>query len=227
MKKILLVTLTIGSLLLWACGSDNSADISTGNENADELVAKAFKEMSGIEKAQNVLQEGYGLSLKDITPNFDYLEQNAKGKDYFYGDNGKGKRVTAVFVRKDGGEIDGNEYKAYVQRVFNLIKSKAQDGKIIKGFDGDAETLEAAMQELTFEQIFQAQYDPSDFGFRMNNQFYACSVSLEEAYDENPAHIKFYMGLGLQKSLKESMQEAEKILENSDVQKTLKEKLNK
>lgn len=230
MKKIilLLVCAVVITLITAACGGDKkSAAPVTGNEKVDEIIEKAFADMSGMEKFQTVLKEGYNLSVSDVAPGYDYPEKNAKDRDYFYGDNNVNKTVTCMFAKKDGSEITKEEYKAYVQKIYDLTKSKSQDGKNLKGFDGGAGTMEEAMTEKTFEQLFASEFWPQDWCYRMDDVFYNCTLSLEDAKGEVPMRIKFSMACGLQKSLNEAMEDAEKALDDPEVQKVLKEKLGK
>jgi len=232
MKKIYLSIMCIAALvLLGACGenkkSDSGIGISTGNEKADEIVEKAFKEMTGIEKFRTVLKDAYQLSIDEVAPGFDYPEQNAKGRDYFLGEEAGTHNATGIFVKKDGGNIAADEYKAYVKKVYDLMKKKSQDGKLVVGFDGGAETQDEALKERTFDELFESDFLPQDFCLRMNDEFYVCRMSLEEAQGDTPMRIKFNIYRGLQKSFSESMKEAEEMLDDPEVQKVLKEKLGK
>ncbi len=229
MKKVVFVFVcTVALMMVAACGSDKKSDLpKTGNEKVDEIVEKAFKDMSGIEKFQSVLKEFYGLDLKDVAPDYEYPEKNAKDKDYFLGDKLGNHKVVCMFAKKDGGEITKDEYRAYVKKIYDLTKSKSQDGKNVKGFDSGAEKLEDAMKEKTFDQLFESEFWPQDWCYRMNDEFYNCTLSLEDAKGEVPMRIKFNMARGLQKSFNEAMKDAEKALDDPEVQKALKEKLGK
>ena len=229
MKKLSFSILCIAALLLTACGgkSSNTEVPKTGDEKVDEIIEKAFADMSGIEKFQSVLKDVYKIDLKDVEPGFDYPEQNAKGGDYFYGDNNMNHRVACMFAKKDGSEITQDEYKAYVQKIYDLMKTKAQDGKLIKGFDGGAEKMDEALQEKSFDNLFASKFWPQDFCYRMGDVFYVCSMSLEEAKGEIPSRIKFETARGLQKSLSETMDDADKALSDPKVQKAIKEQLGK
>lgn len=230
MKRIYLSIMCITALtLLGACGdnkkSNSELGISTGNEKVDEIVEKAFTDMSGIEKFKSVLKDAYHLNIGDISPAFEYAEQNAKGKDYFFGEEAASHNVVGLFAKKDGSDITKDEYKAYVKKVYDLMKKKSQDGKLIVGFDGGAETKDDALKEKTFDKLFEEEYMPQDFCLRMNDEFYVCSMSLEEARGEAPMRIKFNFYRGLQKSFGDSMKDAEKMLDDPEVKKVLKEEL--
>ena len=229
MKRICFALLCIaGIAMVMACGDGGKkkeAAVKTGNEKVDEIVEKAFQDMSGIEKFASVLKDAYQIDMKDVAPGFEYLEKSAKGSDYFYGDNNMNHRVSCVFAKKDGGEISEEEYKAYVKKIYELMKTKAQDGKLIRGFDGGAEKLEETLVEKSFDKLFESKFWPQEFCYRMGDAFYVCSMSLEEAKGEIPARIKFETMRGLQKSLNDAMEDAEKALNDPEVQKVLKEKL--
>ncbi len=208
-----------------ACGGSKSPAPAIGNEKVDEVVEKAFRDMSGMEKFASVLKDAYQLEVKDVAPVFEYKEQNEKGKDYFYGNDNENKQVSCVYVKKDGGEITEDEYKAYVKKIYDLMKSKSQDGKLIRGFDGGAEKLEEALEEKSFEKLFENKLMPQDFCYRMGDVFFVCTMSLEEPKQEMPYRIKFSNARGLQKSLNASMEDVEKALDDPEVQKVIKEKL--
>lgn len=224
MKKIYLALVCLAGLsIVMACGGKKDSAPKTGNEKVDEIIEKAFADMSGIEKFQSVLKEHYQLDLKDVAPGFEFPEKNAKGSDYFYGDKDMNHRVVCMFAKTDGSDISKDEYRAYVKKVYDLMATKAQDGKLIKGFDGGAETLEDALQEKTFDQLFASEFWPQEFCYRMNNAFYVCSMSLENAKGEIPMRIKFETAQGLQKSFSETWSDAEEALDDPEVQKAIKD----
>ena len=212
------------ALILTACGGKKSNAPKTGNEKVDQVVEKAFRDMSGMEKFAAVLKDHYGLDVADIAPDFDYPEKSAKGSDYFYGDNQMNHRVIGYFAKNDG-DISKEEYKAYVQKIYDLMKTKAQDGILVKGFDGGAKTQEYALKEKTFDQLFASEFWPQEFCYRMGDAFYVCGMELTEAKGEIPARIKFETMRGLQKSFDDTMNDVEKALDDPKVQKVLKDKL--
>jgi len=228
MKKIYLALVCIVSIaMVTACGGGGSKSPAptTDNEKVDEVVEKAFSDMTGMEKFASVLKNAYQLEVQDVAPAFEFAETNEEGKFYFYGSDREDKVVTANFIKKDASEISKEEYKAYVQKVYDLMKGKSQDGKLVRGFDGGAETTDEALEEKTFDNLFENEFWPQEFCYRMGDVFYACSMSLEEPKGKLPCRIKFENRRGLQKSLGDTMDEAEKALDDAEVQKVLKEKL--
>lgn len=234
MKKILLSLLFVaGIVALTACsdkkeGGDNTIP-STGNEKVDEVVKKAISDMSGIEKFEYALQKGYNLNLKDVAPGFEYLEKSDKGSNYFYGEaieSAGTYRANAMFVKKDKDNVSEEEYKAFVNKMYEATKKMAQDGKNVYGWE-EADNEAKALTEKPADKLFESKFWPQTWAFRMNDKFNVVTISLEEATSAVPARIKFSIGQGLQKSLSDSMKDAEKMLEDPEVQKAIKEKLGK
>lgn len=222
MKKLYLVFFCAASLLLFSACSKEKKE-TTGNDKVDEIVEKAFKDMTGKEQFASVLKDAYKLSLEDVEPWADAPEKNEKGGDLFMGVDNINHNVTALFTKKDGSAIDKEEYKAYVKKMYELSKSRlAQDGKNVKGFMF-ANTLEKALEEKTFESLWESEFWPQQWNFRMNDEFYDFTIELNA--DKTPQNIKFSIAKTLQKSLDDSLKDAEKALENEDVQKAIKDAL--
>lgn len=234
MKKILLSLLFVaGIVALTACSgnkeNNDNAVPSTGNEKVDEVVKKAIADMSGIEKFEYALQKGFNLSLKDVDPGFEYLEKSDKGSNYFFGEaieSAGTYRANAMFVKKDKADVSEEEYKAFVNKMYEATKKMAQDGKNIYGWE-EADNEAKALTEKPADKLFENKFWPQGWAFRMNDKFYVVNMSLEDAKASLPARVKFSIGQGLQKSLSDSMDDAEKMLNDPEVQKAIKEKLGK
>lgn len=227
MKKIIVSCVyLVGLLMLGACQGEKKPAAVTGNEKVDEIVEKAqkdFKDMSKVEKFEAVLQDKYGLSLKDVAPDFFDMADKDNELNSFFGEQLPGFHAVAGFAKKDGSDISQEEYEAYVRKMYDITKAKSQDGKNIKGFI-EAEKAADALAEKPFDKInLKDHIWGQNWCFRMNDVIYSCELELKETKGKNPMRIGMSLDKTLQKSLDESMKDAEKALEDPRVQEALKE----
>ncbi len=222
MKKIYLALMCMaGFTLMTACGgkSENkggeaaNGEQNTEQETESDATADADSPTANFEK---VLKDCYGLTFDQVKPDFAISETNNQGTSLFYGESTNGD-AKANLQKADGTDPTQDEFNAYATKIYNLTKSISQDGKNIVGFN-EASTLDEALAEKPIDKcIGKNEYDVdiimTGWAFRMNDTFYQCDVSQGIARNGNPMPIKFGLYKGLQKSLNESMEEADKALE--------------
>lgn len=101
--------------------------------------------------------------------------------------------------------------------MYNLTKSISQDGKNIVGFNEASTSAEALAEKPIEKCIGKNEYDVdiimTGWAFRMNDTFYQCDISQGIARNGNPMPIELRMYKGLQKSLNESIEDADKAME--------------
>ena len=226
-KKIVISCVCLAGLfLLGSCQGGKNPAAVTDNEKVNEVVEKAkkdFEDMSKVEKFESVLQDKYGLSLSDVAPDFFDVADKDSELNYFYGEQVPGFHAVAAFAKKDGLEISQEEYEAFVRKMYDVTKAKSQDGKNIVGFL-EAENAADALAEKPFEKInLKDHIWGQKWCFRMNDVIYTCELELKEAKGKNPMRIGMNLDKTLQKSLDETMKDAEKALEDPRVQEALKE----
>lgn len=222
MKKIYLALMCMVSLtLMTACGGskDNknaeAANDDETTEQKNDATATAADTDSPMAKFEATLKSCYGLTLDQVKPDFAFSETNKQGTSMFYGDNQSD--VKANLLKADGTDPTQEEFNAYATKIYNLTKSISQDGKNIVGFI-EAKTKEEALAEKPIDKcIGKNEYDVdiimTGWAFRLNDQFYQCDISQGIARNDNPMPIEFKIYKGLQKSLSESMEDADKAME--------------
>ena len=221
MKKIYLALMCMaGFTLMTACGgkSENKGGEVANAENTEqEAEADATVDAdSPTAKFEKALKDCYGLTFDQVKPDFAISETNNQGASMFYGESTNGG-VNANLLKADGNDPTQDEFNAYATKIYNLTKSISQDGKNIVGFN-EASTLDEALAEKPIDKcIGKNEYGVdiimTGWAFRMNDTFYQCDVAQGIARNGNPMPIKFSLSKGLQKSLNESMEDADKALE--------------
>ena len=222
MKKIYLALMCMASLsLMTACGGKseskggNTAEGSEQNteQKADNDANDA--ELSPMAQFDKTLNATYGLSLNDIAPSFEYAEKNAKGGSLFFGEK-DGNKAVAHFMKADGSDVTQEEFNEFATKLFNLTKGISQDGKNVRGFVS-GETLDEALEEMPIEKcIGKNEYDVdiiwTNWEFRKGDTFYRVDLS-KGSRGNDPEYIDLTIDKSLQKSLNESVQDADKAME--------------
>ena len=224
------------AMMVAACGGKKT---SSGTKAKEEKVAPAEEavftgEKYSKEAAEFCFRKNYGINFKDITPDFALGEAD---KYDFYGDDGH--VVTATFKVAEG-ELSKDEYIKYVRKVYDATKKIADNGINVYGFE-EKNTLEDASQEKDFDKMIEDGKGGTLFGmdfymgmygwsYIKDGIFYHCSMERKSTkVDGNdfPCKARVQIYKGLQKSLDESMAEAEKILSDPKVQEQVKEQISK
>ena len=219
MKKIYLALMCMaGFTLMTACGgkTENKGGEAASEEKAeqkDEPSAKVDAD-SPIAKFESVLKNTYGLTYDQIKPDFAISETNKQGTVMFYGDREDAK---ASLLKADGTDVTQEEFNAYATKIYNLTKSISQDGKNIVGFEQASTSAEALAERPIEKCIGKNDYNVdiimTGWAFRLNDTFYQCDISQGIARNGNPMPIEFKLYKSLQKSLNESMEDADKAME--------------
>ena len=235
MKRIYLIMMVAASVMMVAaCGGKKSSASATEEKTApgEEAVFNGPKDSQ--EAAEFCFRKNYGVDFSSITPDFALGEAD---KYDFYGDDGH--VATATFTVKEG-ELSKDEYIKYVRKVYDATKGIADNGINVYGFE-DKNTLEEASQEKDFDKMIEDGKGGKLFGVDFYMGMYGWSyikdgvfyhVSMErkdKKVDGNdvPCKARVQIYRGLQKSLDESMAEAEKILSDPKVQEQVKAEVSK
>lgn len=232
-KSVLALMCMAGVAMLTACGNNKSSNKT--EENVQEVaqeITKNTDQMNGAEQFEAALKT-FGLSVTDATPDFKYKEQNEKGKYYVKGYFASDKpEAYGTFIKEDGGEITLDEYNAFLTRLYNATAKVSEGGKCVVGF-GDASTKEEAMNEKPMDKVvdlknsFGQPWTSVSWNFVQQGIFYDVSCDLKEQKGAAPSRITLNISRGLQKSMSATIEDAEKALDDENVQKAIKEKLGK
>lgn len=225
MKKIYLALMCMaGFALMTACGGkSDKKDGATADGDATEQDSEQKAEAkttadsdSPIAKFETALKDCYCLTFDQVKPDFAISETDKQGHSLFYGDT-RDADAKANLMKADGTDVTQEEFNAYATKMYNLTKSISQDGKNIVGFNGASTSAEALAEKPIEKCIGKNEYDVdiimTGWAFRMNDTFYQCDVSQGIARNGNPMPIELRMCKGLQKSLSESMDDADKAME--------------
>lgn len=221
MKKIYLALMCMaGFTLMTACGgkSENKGGETANEENAEQNAeADATVDAdSPTAKFEAALKDCYGLTFDQVKPDFAISETNKQGASMFYGET-RNADAKANLLKADGTDVTQEEFNAYATKMYNLTKSISQDGKNIVGFNEASTSAEALAEKPIDKCIGKNEYNVdiimTGWAFRMNDTFYQCDISQGIARNDNPMPIELRMYKGLQKSLSESMEDADKAME--------------
>ena len=225
MKRTYLALMCMaGFTLMTACGgkSDKKDGVAAdseateqGSEQKAEAEATADSD-SPMAKFETALKDCYGLTFDQVKPDFAISETNKQGASLFYGET-RDADAKANLLKADGTDPTQEEFNAYATKMYNLTKSISQDGKNIVGFNEASTSAEALAEKPIEKCIGKNEYDVDSimtgWAFRMNDTFYQCDISQGIARNGNPMPIELRMYKGLQKSLNESMEDADKAME--------------
>ncbi len=230
MKKFLSLLLAVLMLfLLAACGDKDGAETTQNGEkdatiNAQDAAQEALEEAQEHESFSQgavdyFLRKTVGFDLSAVEPDFQWkLKSNYSA----YGDDpSTGSGHAVINFTKAEGEITDEEYDKWFKKVFDATAKASDDGYNIKGYEfADAEK---ALNETTLEESLKGFLQ--GWAFRVDGKNYVVYVSRE--YDNNKdselGKLFYYdgakvdIGVGLQKSLSSTLDEAESYLsENED-----------
>lgn len=200
MRKIYLALVCMaGFALMTACGggdkkatgeSSESEKTEESAEVKEKTETKTEAKAPGIEKCAATLEKGWGIKLKQIEPDFAFVEVT-EGWDKFEG-NGANS-AAAVYKKEDGSAISQDEFKAWAEKLFSLTMSLAEDGKNIRGYDGMTKlTEEQANAEVTLEECLKDNSFPA-WSFRTESGIQRCYVTNQD--NKNMIIVRFAPGL--------------------------------
>ena len=226
MKKIFALLLALLMLFcLAACG--NSED--TGNKNTDDgkvntedlaqdALAQAEELDSFSEAAAEHYLKAYGINYDELKPVWEYTVSE---KGAYADDPANGSGHAVVIFKNPNGEITDEQIKAYYEQVFKVTAAASDDGYNIIGheFVGDGED---PGDETTLEDALNGFLQ--GWCFRKNGKSMAVYVS--EIYDNDKDSelnrlfyyygVKFDIGVGLQKSFDDTLNDMEQALEENE-----------
>ena len=214
------------AMLIMSCGGNSSNDKVDTEKVAEEVIKKEFKgERKTQAAAEHYLKEMVGIELNDLLPDYPY---DCTPEDKWF--LGEQRNVIAAFYKKNGEELSRDEYKAYVKKVYDVTKKAADNGINIYGFEKRS-SKDEANKELTIDEliaggekgiIYLGMYD---WGFIKDGKMMHVYMQLDELGKD--ADKKYYARVqiapGMEKNFDETMKDAEKALEDPEVQKAIKD----
>lgn len=223
MKKILIpIIIVFMCFTLFACGGNDTNETTT-EFDAQGFINDVIEEAEEIESFSEAAVDRYfksidGFSLDAVKPDWEYTVGNYSA----YGDDpSSGYGHGVITFTKTAGELLEGEYEAWLNKVFNATAAASQDGYNIVGYEfaGDGED---ALAETTLEDAVSG-FMPG-WAFRNNDKIYAVYVSKEYDNNKESAYgllfyydkVKIDVGAGLQKSFSDTMNDAEKYLEENE-----------
>ena len=244
MKKFLAILLVAMMLFgLASCGDkDNSGKETTTNSGSEEkidaqdVVEKALDDAEEHESfsqgaVEYYLKKTVGMKLDELEPDWDW---KLKSKYSAYADDpASGYGHAVITFTKAEGEVTKDEYSDWYKKVFDATAEASQDGYNIRGYEfaGDGED---ALAEVSLEEAISG-WLMKGWAFRVNNKIYVVYVSDEYDNDKDSeiGSLLYYdgaqvdIGVGLQKSMSDTMDEAEKYMEENqdEIEKALEDYL--
>lgn len=226
MKKIFALLLALLMLFcLAACGdSENTGKTDADNEkvNAEELAQDALEQAEELDSFSEAAAEhylkAYGINYDELKPVWEY-EVSEKGA--YADDPASGSGHAVVIFKNPNGEITDEQIKEYYEQVFKVTAAASDDGYNIIGheFVGDGEN---PGDETTLEDALSGFLQ--GWCFRKNGKSMAVYVS--EIYDNDKDSelnrlfyyygVKFDIGVGLQKSFDDTLNDMEQAMEENE-----------
>ncbi|MBR4049273.1 MAG: hypothetical protein IKK09_02130 [Clostridia bacterium] len=231
MKKLLAILLAAVMLLVFAsCGGNGGNEDNTEKNdekiNAEDVINKELEEAEEHDSFSRGAVEYYlkktaGIKLDELEPDWEWKLKS----DYsaYADDPASGTGHAVITFTKAEGEVTEDEFDAWYKKVFVATAKASDDGYNIRGYEfaGDGED---ALGEVTLDEALDS-WLMKGWGFRVDGKNYVVYVSDE--YDNNKdselGKLFYYdgakvdIGVGLQKSFSDTMDEAEKYMsENED-----------
>ena len=231
MKKLLAILLAAVMLLVFAsCGGNGGNEDNTEKNdekiNAEDVINKELEEAEEHDSFSQGAVEYYlkktaGIKFEELEPDWEWKLKS----DYsaYADDPASGTGHAVITFTKAEGEVTEDEFDAWYKKVFDATAKASDDGYNIRGYEfaGDGED---ALGEVTLEEA-TGGWLMKGWGFRVDGKNYVVYVSDE--YDNNKdselGKLFYYdgakvdIGVGLQKSFSDTMDEAEKYMsENED-----------
>ena len=236
MKKFALILMCVAGIVLCAgCGnkggkkSDNKDGKVDIEKVADKMVQKAFEgEKYSKEAAEYYFLKNEGIKFKDLAPDYKLDESS---KYTFYGDE---HDALANFKIQEGDTYTKEQHIENVRRIYAVTKKAADNGINVYGFE-DKSDREEALSEKDLEKMIEDNNGTTIFGieiyvgsygwsFLKDGVLHRCEISLLEKNDTKLGYsVKMYKGL--QKSFDDTLKDAEKALEDPEVQKQVEKAL--
>ena len=239
MKKILVTLLCAFSVFAFtACGpkagkkaANNDGEIDLGKvvENLDKQTFDGDKNTQ--EAAAFWLKKNYNLDIKDLKPDF-ALSTAEPGKYDFLGE----EQLSSYVSYKSDAQVSAEEVEAYVKKAYEATKKVADEGKNVYGWLN----ADKHAEEKTIEEVLKGTW-MDVFGFKIFNGSYSWSFVKDGIYydvdissfekkfegsdDKVPYGVRFTVGKGLQKSMDDTLKEAEDLLSDPEVQKQMEKAL--
>ncbi len=215
MKKLfalLLAAMMIFSLA--ACGEKGSGEPTDVESLASKILDEAEELDSFSQEAVEHYLKAYGIAYDDLKPTWEY-EVSEKGA---YADDPDSSGHAVVVFKNPNGELSDQQIKDYYQQVFNATAAASDDGYNIIGheFVGDGEnpadqtTLDEALN--SFLQGWCFRKDGKNMVVYVSDIY---DNDKESQYDRLFYYygVKFDIGMGLQKSFDDTLNDAESALE--------------
>ncbi len=231
MKKLLAILLAAVMLLVFAsCGGNGGNEDNTEKNdekiNAEDVINKELEEAEEHDSFSQGAVEYYlkktaGIKLDELEPDWEWKLKS----DYsaYADDPASGTGHAVITFTKAEGEVTDDEFDAWYKKVFDATAKASDDGYNIRGYEfaGDGED---ALGEVTLDEALDS-WLMTGWGFRVDGKNYVVYISDE--YDNNKdsglGKLFYYdgakvdIGVGLQKSFSDTMDEAEKYMsENED-----------
>ena len=221
MKKLFALLLAIMMVFaLTACGEGKDGSAGDGKINANSVVKDTLDDAEEInsfsEAAVKRYLNAYGISYDTLKPDWEYSisEKGAYADDPSLGSG----HAVVVFKTPDSSELTDDQINAYYEKVFNVTAAASDDGYNIIGheFVGEGEN---AADKTTLEKALGGFLQ--GWCFRKDGKSMAVYVS--DIYDNDKDSqydrifyyygVKFDIGVGLQKSFDDTLNDAESALE--------------
>ena len=238
MKKLALILMCVAGMVLCAgCGgSGNNGNKENKKDEkvdlgkvADKMMQEAFEgEKYSKEAAEFYFKKNEGIKLSDLDPDY---KLNESSKYTYYGDE---RDALANFKIQDGDTYTKEQHIENVRRIYGVTKKAADNGINVYGFEEKSDKDEA-YAEKDLEQMIKDNMGSTIMGieiyigsygwsFLRNGELHRCEISLLEKNDTKLGYsVKMYKGL--QKSFDDTLKEAEKMLEDPEVQKQVEKAL--
>ncbi len=225
MKKTVLALMCMASfIMMTACGGGSK---KSAEDNVVKALEEAFETGAFGDRTKEAAQAAFKsikLTLADVEPGYAYIDVDTvkiyRGVVY----RGTNQAIVA-YIKADRTDASREEFEVYVRKIYAVTQKIADGGKVIYGFEKKSTVEEAesewAVDDILAQNILGFPLNSYDWGFKQDGKFKRMEVSLLDANKKYPTRLEINFYDALQKSMSDTMKDAEKALENPEVQKAL------
>jgi hypothetical protein len=219
MKKIFVVVVILALVFsLTACGGSKASASDAVSDAVDKALEDAFSGDSFTEKSAAEALKLKGIDENDITPDWDFeIDEELMAT---YGDSSHG---SVMFIKKGDEDLTDDEYNAWLKKVFDATAKASDDGHNIQGFSWGEGDVEKTWEEFIASEsmIITWSYKHKDeimdvYIERVENPNKESEVTDDFKFIYHYYAVKVDIATGLQKSMDETLKDAEEALEGHE-----------
>lgn len=211
-KQFLTIICAAFAVLMVSCGGSKSGSAEGAAAGEETAEAAEFSGETYSKDAVEFYLKNFKLKFSDVEPGFAYDDSDSKNF------KGEARDVIAGFPTKGDKELSAEEYKEFVTKVYNATKAVSENHICMYGFEKKSKK-EEAMAEQTLDAVMKGDSPVAGFHTDAVSWTYMVDgqlmiVDINRLSDKEGCYVR--VSVALQKSMDETLDDAEKAIEEID-----------